>query len=149
MQRYILIRLLQSVLALVGVSIIVFTLVRLSGNPLDLINDEEQPQLHDYYAHTWGLDKPYYQQYFIFLENTVQGKFGLSFRWPGRTAGDLIVERLPASLQLGSVIFLFGICIGIPMGVLSAVKRAVSSIRLARRWLSAGWPLRRSGSPLS
>ncbi len=147
MQRYILIRLLQSVLALVGVSIIVFTLVRLSGNPLDLINDEEQPQLHDYYAHTWGLDKPYYQQYFIFLENTVQGKFGLSFRWPGRTAGDLIVERLPASLQLGSVIFLFGICIGIPMGVLSAVKKgsifdtvgktlALSGLATPTFWLS-------------
>ncbi len=123
MQRYILIRLLQSFLALIGVSIIVFTLVRLSGNPLDLINDEEQPQLHDYYAHTWGLDKPVYEQYWYFLKNTAEGNFGLSFRWPGQTAGALIMQRLPATLQLGSVIFLFGVCIGIPFGVLSAVKK--------------------------
>src|SRR5437870_5438237 len=116
MQRYILLRLLQSVLALIGVSILVFTLVRLSGNPLNLINDEEQPELRDYYAQRWGLEQPLYQQYFLFVKNMVSGDFGPSFRWPGRTARELIFERLPATLQLGSVIFLFGIGLGIPLG---------------------------------
>ena len=123
MQRYILIRLFQSVLALIGVSILVFTLVRLSGNPLDLLNDEEDPELRNYYADRWGLEEPFYKQYLLFAKNTLQGDFGPSFRWPGRTAADLILERLPATLQLGSVIFLFGVCIGLPMGVLSAVKK--------------------------
>lgn len=123
MQRYILIRLFQSVLAMIGVSIFIFGLVRLSGSPLDLINEEEAPGARAMYARTWGLDKPLYHQYFLFIKNTAQGEFGPSFRWPGKTASDLIKERLPATIQLGTAIFLFGVVIGMPLGVLSAVNK--------------------------
>jgi peptide/nickel transport system permease protein len=122
-QRYIVLRLFHSVLTLIGVSLLVFTLVRLSGNPLDLINDEEQPGLRQALAERWGVEEPFYKQYVLFMKNTLQGDFGPSFRWPGRTAMDLIRERLPATIQLGSVVFLFGLCIGLPMGVISAVKK--------------------------
>jgi peptide/nickel transport system permease protein len=123
MQRYIVIRLFQSVLTLIGVSIIVFTLVRLSGNPLDLINDEEQPGLRAALAERWGVEEPFYEQYILFMKNTLQGDFGPSFRWEGRTATDLIVERLPATIQLGAAVFFFGLCIGMPLGVISAVQK--------------------------
>jgi peptide/nickel transport system permease protein len=123
MQRYIVIRLFQSVLTLIGVSIIVFTLVRLSGNPLDLINDEEQPGLRAALAERWGVEEPFYEQYFLFMKNTLQGDFGPSFRWEGRTATDLIVERLPATIQLDGAVFLFGLAIGLPLGVISAVRK--------------------------
>ena len=123
MQRYIAIRLFQSVLALIGVSIIVFTLVRLSGNPLDLINDEEQPGLRAVLSERWGVEEPFYEQYFLFMKNTLQGDFGPSFRWPGRTAMDLVSERLPATIQLGAAVFVFGLFIGLPMGVISAVRK--------------------------
>ena len=123
MQRYIAIRLFQSVLTLIGVSIIVFTLVRLSGNPLDLINDEEQPGLRAVLSERWGVEEPFYEQYFLFMKNTLQGDFGPSFRWPGRTAMDLVSERLPATIQLGAAVFVFGLFIGLPMGVISAVRK--------------------------
>lgn len=122
MRRYILIRLFQSFLAIVGVSIIVFTLVRLSGNPLDLISEEELEQ-RDELARAWGLDKPFYEQYLIFAKNTATLDFGPSIRWPGRTAGEVIEERLGATIQLGAVVFLFGVGIGMPFGVISAVKK--------------------------
>jgi len=117
------IRLFHSVLALIGVSLLVFTLVRLSGNPLDLIDDEEQPGLRQALAARWGVEEPFYKQYFLFAKNTLQGDFGPSFRWPGRTATDLISERFLATIQLGSAVFLFGVLIGIPLGVISAVKK--------------------------
>lgn len=147
MQRYILIRLIQSVFALIGVSILVFALVRLSGNPLDLINDEEQPGLREAYAQRWGLEEPLYKQYLLYARNSIQGDFGPSFRWPGRTASDLIRERMPATLQLGVAVVLFGLCIGMPLGVLSAVKKgsvfdtlgktvALSGVAAPRFWVA-------------
>src|SRR5262245_22777178 len=138
MQRYIVIRLFYSFLTLIGVSILVFSLVRLSGNPLDLINDEEQPGLRQALAERWGVEEPFYKQYFLFMKNSVQGDFGPSFRWPGRSAMDLISERLPATIQLGAVVFLFGICIGMPMGVISAVKKGTLIDTVGKTFALAG-----------
>ena len=123
MQRYILLRIGQSVLSLIGISIVIFSLVRLSGSPLDLINEEEQPGAREAYAHRWGLDQPLPQQYLVFVKNTLQGDFGPSFRWPASSALDLIRQRLPNTLELGAAVFAFGIGIGIPFGVISAVKK--------------------------
>ena len=123
MQRYIVIRLFQAVLTLLGVSIIVFSLVRLSGNPLDLIDEEEEPGLREALSKRWGVEEPFFKQYGLFMKNSIQGDFGPSFRWPGRTAMDLISERLPATIQLGAAVFLFGLLIGLPLGVISAVQK--------------------------
>ncbi len=124
MQRYILIRLGQSVLTLLAVSVIIFFLVRLSGSPLDLLPEELQEfGIRESYERQWGLDEPLHVQYFLFLKNMAKGEFGPSFRWEGSSATDLIVERMPATLQLGIATFLFSLLIGVPFGVISAIKK--------------------------
>ena len=69
-----------------------------------------------------GLDKPYYQQYLIFLKDALKGEFGTSIK-EGRPSMEIILERLPATFQLGMAAFLFSVLVGMPLGILSAVKR--------------------------
>jgi peptide/nickel transport system permease protein len=124
MQRYIARRALQSLLALWVMSLIVFTLARFSGNPLDVMLPLEATQ-EDYerVAKHWGLDQPLYVQYGIFIGRAVQGDFGMSWKWPGRTAMGLVAERLPATLQLAGFALFISVLIALPVGVLSAVKK--------------------------
>ena len=81
MQRYILVRLSQSFVVLFAVSIIIFGLARLSGNPLDLLvpEDAEPEDIVDM-ERKWGLDRPLHVQYFTFLSNALRGDFVLSWR---------------------------------------------------------------------
>ena len=69
-----------------------------------------------------GLDRPYYQQYLIFLRGAVQGDLGQSVK-EGRPVTDVILERLPATLYLGLTAFVISLLVGIPMGILSSIKR--------------------------
>jgi peptide/nickel transport system permease protein len=124
MQRYIARRVLQSLLALWVMSLVVFTLARFSGNPLDVMLPMEATQ-EDFerVAKHWGLDQPLYVQYAIFLGRALQGDFGMSWKWPGRTAMGLVAERLPATLQLAGFALFVSVAIALPIGVLSAVKK--------------------------
>jgi peptide/nickel transport system permease protein len=69
-----------------------------------------------------GLDKPFYVQFGTFLENAVQGNFGISLRL-GRPVSALLVERLPATLELAITAAIIGLSVGIPVGVYTALKR--------------------------
>jgi len=69
-----------------------------------------------------GLDKPYYQQHGIFLKGAVRGDFGDSVK-EGRPVTEVVIERAPATIMLGAVAFAMSILIGVPLGILSAVKR--------------------------
>jgi peptide/nickel transport system permease protein len=69
-----------------------------------------------------GLDKPYYQQYGLFIKGAVRGDFGESVR-EGRPVLEVVLERAPATMQLGAVAFLLSVLVGVPLGILSAVKR--------------------------
>ena len=69
-----------------------------------------------------GLDRPFYVQFGTFLKNAVQGNFGISLRL-GRPVSTLLAERLPATLELAFTAALFGLFIGIPVGVYTALKR--------------------------
>jgi peptide/nickel transport system permease protein len=124
MQRYILIRLLQSMVAIFVMSIIVFSLARVTGDPLDVLLPMEAGQEeHDRVAKHWGLDKPLYTQYFVFLSKAVRGDFGMSWKWQGHTAMGLVVERLPATLQLAGLALSISVLIALPIGVMAAVYR--------------------------
>lgn len=124
MQRYILIRLIQSVFTLIGVSIIVFSLARLSGNPLDvLLPDEADDETFERISELWGLNDPWYVQYFTFVKNASRGEFGPSFKWQGRTAMELVFLHLPATLQLAGFSILVSVVLAVPIGVMSAVKK--------------------------
>lgn len=123
MQRYLLRRVLQGVGTLLVISLIVFLLARLSGDPLNIMLSEEASK-EDYAiaARHWGLDRPLTEQYLTFLGNALRGDLGVSIRLR-RPALELVWERLPATLQLAGAAIFVSLVIAIPIGVLSAVKR--------------------------
>ena len=124
MQRYLLHRFGQSLITLVGVSIIIFTLARLSGNPLDvLVPEEAGPEVVERISHLWGLDKPIYEQYIVFAGNALRGNFGDSIKWQGQKALGLVLNRFPATLQLASLALVVAIGLAVPIGVLSAYQK--------------------------
>src|SRR5262245_54245815 len=107
MQRYIARRVLQSVLALWVMSLVVFTLARLSGNALDVMLPMEATQEDfDRLAKYWGLDRPLHVQYAIFLARALQGDFGMSWKWPGHSAMGLVMDRLQATVPPAGVALL-------------------------------------------
>ena len=122
MQRYILIRFLQSLLALWVMSIIVFSLARMTGDPLDVLLPMEAGEgERERVAHHWGLDRPLYEQCFVFLGKALHGDFGNSWKWQGHTAMGLVVERLPATLELAGLALAISVVLALPFGVLTAV----------------------------
>lgn len=123
MLHYISIRFLQSLVALWFVTILVFGLSRISGNPLyTLLPMEATDRDRARMAQVWGLDKPVVQQYWIFLSNTVRGRLGDSLKWR-RPAVDLIKDRFPDTLQLAAFSIVIGTLMAVPIGLISAVKR--------------------------
>ncbi len=124
MQRYIVRRLLQGLVTLFLVSIIVFILGRLTGDPVALLLSEFST-LEDkaMLTHQLGLDKPLVEQYAIFVWKAVRGDLGRSIRGDRAPALELVLERLPPTLQLASISVLVSFLIGLPLGVLAAVKK--------------------------
>ena len=122
MQRYIIKRLFYALISLVLLSITIFCLVRVTGDPAILMADpgakEEDLQI---IRKDFGLDKPWPVQYAVFVSNIVRGDFGKSiyYRIP---AFDLYMQRLPASLLLAAVAMAISLILGIPIGILSAVR---------------------------
>ena len=91
MQRYIIIRLLQSLLALWVMSLIVFGLARVTGDPIDaLLPIEATLEERETIRRNWGLDRPLHIQYLVFLGKAVRGDFGNSWKWQGHTAMGLV-----------------------------------------------------------
>ena len=124
MQRFLTIRFMQSLLSLWVITVIVFGLGHLSGSPVDALvpDDATTEQIESLIRH-WGLDRPLHEQYLTFLGNALQGDFGQSLKWRGQTALRVVLERLPATLQLGGFAVLLSVVIAIPLGVVSAVKK--------------------------
>jgi peptide/nickel transport system permease protein len=123
MQRFLVRRFFISIVTLLVVSVVIFAMSRASGDPRHIFLDDYSTQEDwDRLTISLGLDKPYYQQYGIFLTDALQGNFGVSIK-EKRPVVDIIGERVAATLQLGGAAFLFSIGLGLPLGVLSAVKR--------------------------
>jgi peptide/nickel transport system permease protein len=124
MQRFLAIRFAQSLLSLWVITVIVFGLGHLSGSPVDaLVPDDATPDQIESLIRHWGLDRPLHEQYLTFIGNALQGDFGQSLKWRGQTAMRVVIERLPATLQLGGFAVLLSVVIAIPLGVVSAVKK--------------------------
>jgi len=123
MIRFILMRLLQTLIALLGISILIFLLVRATGNPIDLMrqNITTEADVARLKAQ-WGLDKPYPEQYYLFIKGAVHGDFGRSIL-RGRPVIDMIKQAAPNSLKLGISTFILSMILGTVLGVLAAIKR--------------------------
>ena len=123
MQRYLVRRFLMAIVTLLAVSVIIFIMSRAAGDPRHIYLDDYSTQEDwDKLTENMGLDKPYYLQYGIFIKEALRGKFGESLS-EGRPSMEIILERFPATLQLGLAAFFFSVLIGVPLGILSAVKR--------------------------
>ena len=123
MQRYIVRRVGEAILALFALSIIIFLMVRMTGDPalLMLPPDAGADALEDI-QHSMGLDKPLVVQYGLFIRDYAHGSFGDSLR-SKTPVSDLIKDRLPNSLKLVGAAAVIVLLISIPLGVLSAVYK--------------------------
>ncbi|MGR3387862.1 MAG: ABC transporter permease, partial [Paracoccus sp. (in: a-proteobacteria)] len=119
---YLVRRLGQSLLAVMAMAVLVFIGVYFIGNPVDVLINPEASQA-DILATTerLGLDKPLYQQFGIFIWNALQGDLGTSFVY-GRPALDIILDRLPATMELALVALILSVGIGIPLGVWAGLR---------------------------
>jgi peptide/nickel transport system permease protein len=123
MQRFLIRRIAMAMITLLAVTLIIFVLSRAAGDPRHVYLDDYSTQEDwDRLTLNLGLDRPYYQQYAMFLKDAVMGRFGESIK-EGRPSMEIIIERLPATFQLGFAAFIFSVVVGVPLGILSAVKR--------------------------
>ena len=123
MRRFILRRFILSAITLIAMSMVVFGLARVSGDPRYMfIDDYATEEDWEILGRALGLDRPIYVQYVRWVGKIARGDLGRSFR-ESRPAAQVIRERIPATLQLASTAFAFTLLIGLPLGVMSAVRR--------------------------
>ena len=125
---YILRRVAQSVLVLLVVGFVAFAMFRFVGDPIDnMLGQERTLEDIERLRAQLGLDDNFFVQYYRFLEQAVQGNFGLSYR-QGREVSEILLERLPATLELAFVSGLLALVGGIVLGIFTAIrKRGVSA----------------------
>lgn len=131
---YIIRRLLQLIPTLIGITLITFIIVRLTGDPAAILLPPDTPQeVVDEFRAEYGLDKPVYIQYALFMAKAVQGDFGESLRYKVPVL-DLFIERIPATVELIVVSMALAIFLGIPIGMVSAVKHNTWVDNFLRFW---------------
>jgi peptide/nickel transport system permease protein len=115
-------RVLQSLVVVLVMSLVVFVGVHVVGDPVHiLISDDMTKEEVDRFVRKLGLDRPVHEQYFRFLANAVRGDLGNSFVH-GEPALKLILERMPATLELALAAFLLAVVFGIPLGMYAGLK---------------------------
>ena len=141
MSRYIFRRLLQMLLTLILISVAVFMLVRLTGNPEDLLMSPlaSEAERHVFRA-VWGLDQPVYMQYLKYITGIIHGDFGTSIYW-GEPTLNIFFERFPATLKLATFAITLSTTIGISIGVLSATHPGGKIDHFGRIFALAGQSL--------
>jgi peptide/nickel transport system permease protein len=128
----------QGLITIVGASLVIFVVAHLSGDPTELLLPlDAPPAAIEATRSALGLDRPVWEQYPIFLAHALGGDFGMSYRWQ-MPALDLILERLPATIELALAGLLVSVACAVPLGVLSAVYRGGWLDRCARAFALLG-----------
>lgn len=129
MPAYILRRLLQALLVMAVMSGLVFVGLYMIGDPVSMMASPEATELErDAIRATFGLNKPIWEQYGLFMSHALQLDFGKSFL-TGQSAMGLILERMPATLELACVSMFLSIAVGVPLGILAGLKPEALSTR--------------------
>ncbi|WP_299611140.1 ABC transporter permease [uncultured Tateyamaria sp.] len=116
-------RVAQSALVLLVVGLVAFAMFRFVGDPIDnMLGQERTIEDVERLRAQLGLDQPFVVQYVRYLQEAIQGNFGVSFR-QGRPVSDILLERAPATLELAAVSGFLAISIGIGLGVFTAIRR--------------------------
>ena len=130
MLAFIIRRLAQSVLVMLVVGLVAFAMFRYVGDPVgNMLGQEATLEDRRLAAGRLGLDQPFPLQFLRFVGNAVRGEFGVSYR-QARKVSTLLVERLPATLELALTSALFALALGIGLGVLTALRRDSPGSRL-------------------
>jgi peptide/nickel transport system permease protein len=137
--RYFVRRLLQAVPVVIGVTLVVFVLIHLvPGDPArTALGTHATPEAIEQLHHEWGLDRSLPDQYRLFLERLVSGDLGTSLRF-GRSAGALVLERLPVTLWLIAYSTILTLLIAVPMALWAASKPGALRDKLVRMISVAG-----------
>jgi peptide/nickel transport system permease protein len=115
-------RVLQSLVVVLVMSLIVFVGVHLVGDPVHILISDDMTQIEiERFIQKLGLDRPVHEQYFHFLANAARGDLGNSFVF-GEPALKLILQRMPATLELAFAAFILAIVFGIPLGMYAGLK---------------------------
>ena len=123
MQRFLVRRLFITILTLLAVSVIIFALARAAGDPRSLLlSRQARVAQWDALGEKLGLNKSYIHQYGIFMKDLVQGDFGDSIA-ERRPVIDVIGERIRPTVELGLAALLWSTMVGVPLGILGAVRR--------------------------
>ncbi|MEA3396192.1 MAG: ABC transporter permease [Chloroflexota bacterium] len=124
MIQYIIRRLISAIPVLLGILIVTFALARMiPGDPCKAILGEKATvAVCERFNREYGLDKPIYVQFGIYMNDVLHGNFGNSIRF-SRPVTTILIERLPMTIELGTIALLIAIAIGIPAGIISAVYR--------------------------
>lgn len=125
LRQYIIRRILSLFPMLWAISIVVFIIIHLApGDPAAyfISNTDFSAEQQAKIRASFGLDKPILVQYLLWLKNAIQGDFGRSFSF-GAPVGDLIKERLWATVQLQAAALLFALAVSIPIGIISAIRQ--------------------------
>lgn len=123
MLRYLATRFLYALAVIAGVSVLVFFLVRLGGDPTALfLPPESSVEEIARFRHQLGFDRPLLVQYLDFATRALKGDFGTSLRYQ-EPAMKLVLERFPATLQLSGVALLLSVVVGVPLGIVAATFR--------------------------
>jgi ABC-type dipeptide/oligopeptide/nickel transport system permease component len=135
MPKYIIGRCLQAIVVLAGVTTAVFLILNLTGDPAALLLPESATQ-QDYVEirKQLGLDRPLLVQYARYMERAVAFDFGFSYRQQ-QPAISLVMDRMPATIELAVTAFLIALCIALPTGIISATKRD-SSVDFGVRFIA-------------
>ena len=139
--RFLCTKLLRGILTVLIVFTFVFIVLRLSGDPVDaLVGDDAMPDVIDYYRQLYGLDKPIWEQYLLYLRNILNGDLGFSYS-DERDAIEVVLERVPKTLQLGITAFFCSLLIGIPLGIVAALHRNSAIDRFTMGFAVLGFSL--------
>ena len=124
MAQYIIRRLLQAILVIVGVLTVVFIILRLTGDPVRLILGENaSEEAITAMTQQLGLDKPLYVQYFAYMGNVARGDFGNSIAQTGKPALPIVLGRYPATLRLAFLALIYSVTLAMIFGIVSAIYR--------------------------
>jgi oligopeptide transport system permease protein len=125
MIQYVIRRLLMAIPVLFAVVLVTFVLVHaLPGGPFDAVGEKAMPeQMRLVMERRYGLDKPLYEQFFLYVGNLLKGDLGPMMHLRSQTVNEIVAETFPVSFQLGMMCVIMGFVIGIPAGIIAALKR--------------------------
>lgn len=125
MSRVIVRRLLSLVFVIFSITFLTFIVGYIApGDPiLVLMGPRRDPAVYNNLRHLYGLDQPWYKQYFDYVVGLLQGNLGMSYRYQNRTVNEILGSGVWVSIRLGGVALLLSLLVGIPAGIFSALRQ--------------------------